>query len=495
MQVYTYAKFGYEGELVLVEVDIRKGIPAVGIVGLADEQVKESRERMRAAISNSGYEMPVGRTLITLSPADTRKQSPVDLAMALAVLDTNSKFSDLDKILVLGELELSGNVRPVRGVHAALQMAKEYGINYAVIPEACETVDGINIAKVRSLSDAVNKISNKEFKYFEYSTSDNNTVTFTAADYSMDDADGKEFTKYALMVAVAGRHNILITGAPGCGKTMLSQRVPCITPNLTKEESMSTTRIWSLAGLMKPNSDLLTARPFRMPHQTVSIEGMCGGGPNCNPGEISLAHNGTLFLDEAAEFRSSVLQMLRVPLEGNCIALSRAGRCTIYPADFQLIMNANPCPCGNFGSPNKICLCSARSIEMYWKKFLSPLLSRVAIKFHMENVDDSIITDDMSEKSMMNMIENAYNIQRTREVFNDDLSPNRLTVLFNPDKEVMNKFNRDFETLSPRNVSHVMRLSITIANLHNRAKVEESDIKMALALNNSRFISDFEEMM
>ena len=382
MTIYSYSPFGYEGALVSIEVDLRRGIPATDIVGLADSCVKEERERVQAAIRNSGLEYPSERVLISLSPADLRKEGGgFDLPIALGILQKN--FTE--NVLVMGELELSGNVRAVRGVHAACATALASGIQYAIVPsenltEALET--GIKAFGCDTLEYAYllpdDLPTRKVASVNEY----DETITFRKPD-AESKIEMTEKEMLALVVAAAGRFNMMFFGSPGCGKTILMQYMQYLTPSLTEEESKSVRRVMSLAGLPVRDGNR-TYPPFRMPHQTASIEGICGGGPNCRPGEITLAHNGVLFLDEAAEFRSSVLQMLRVPLENKSITLSRAGRSTTYPANFQLLMALNPCPCGNYGSSQKICLCSAKSVEQYWRKLGGPLLDRVPIRLHID---------------------------------------------------------------------------------------------------------------
>ena len=286
-----------------------------------------------------------------------------------------------------------------------------------------------------------------------------NEVKFT--DYEKPSFDLKGYSKAvrAISIAVAGKLNILAYSAPGCGKTMLIQSlIPYLTPCLTVEELESVKRLYALAG-MEYNTD---NAPFRIPHQTASIEGMCGGGPNIRPGEISLAHNGTLFLDEAAEFRTSVLQMLRVPLESHSITLSRAGRSTIFPANFQLAMAVNPCPCGNYGEMKNICLCSAKSVEMYWKKFSEPLLDRIQIKIHVEK--DESETESVSLEKLREQVANAYRIQRKA-----------------------GKFNRDLAFSGDRRKTNIEKVALTIANMDNREFAEQCDIDEAEELVKNPF--------
>ena len=380
--IYSFSPFGYDGSIVSVEVDLRHGIPATDIVGISDGAVKETRERVQSAIRNSGLEYPSERVLIALSPADLKKErNGFDLSIALGILQ--KQFTE--DVLVMGELELSGCIRPVRGVNAACSTALSSGIQYAIVPtanlgEALAT--GIKAIGCDTLSEAFNLPEELSTRKIASVGGYDETISFREPDEKLS-IKMTEKEMLALVVGASGRFNMMFFGSPGCGKTMLMQYMQYLTPSLTEEESKSVKRIYFLAGYGNKDENKIYP-PFRTPHQTATIEGICGGGPNCRPGEISLAHNGVLFLDEAAEFRSSVLQMLRVPLENKTITLSRAGRCTTYPANFQLLLALNPCPCGNYGSKDKICLCSAKSVELYWKKLCGPLLDRVSIRLHID---------------------------------------------------------------------------------------------------------------
>lgn len=384
MAIYSYSNFGYKGCLITIEVDLRSGIPATDIVGISDGAVKETRERVQIAIRNSGLDYPSERVLISLSPADLKKEGTgFDLSIALGVLQ--KQFTE--DVLVMGELGLSGCIRPVRGVHAACSTALTSGIQYAIVPsknlsEALET--GIKAIGCDTLSEAFNLPEELSTRKIASVGGYDETISFREPDSEYKDKiEMTEKEMLALVVGASGRFNMMFFGSPGCGKAILMQYMQYLTPSLTEEESEYVKRIYSLAGYGSKNENKVYP-PFRMPHQTASLEGICGGGPNCRPGEITLAHNGVLFLDEAAEFRSSVLQMLRVPLENKTITLSRAGRCTTYPANFQLLLALNPCPCGNYGSKDKICLCSAKSVELYWKKLSGPLLDRIPIRLHID---------------------------------------------------------------------------------------------------------------
>ena len=501
--IYSFQRFGYEGSLVNIEVDIRPGIPAVDIVGLCDSSVSESRERVRAAVLNSGFEFPSERVLVSLSPADIRKEgADHDLAVALAVLAAKDDFprSQDTPVLAIGGLELSGNITPARGTYAALTTAKAYGIKYAIVAKDCEVreIDGLAVIRVENLKEAYDKLcSLEEYEVYEApEDSEEIKITFTDSEEdSLDtineirgeDAEVVAGMKYAMAVAAAGRHNIIAIGGPGCGKTMLMQRLSEITPNfVTEENAYATTRIWSLAGLLKPNTGVLKQRPFRMPHQTASIEGICGGATDCRPGEISLAHGGTLFLDEAAEFRSSVLQMLRVPLENHTITLSRAGRSTVYLADFQLAMATNPCPCGNYGSKTKICLCSLKSIDQYWKKFSAPLLDRVDIRYFFGGDYKLPTSVDLSLEGIRAMVKKAWEIQYRRQgKLNRDLVPEEILKYVPLSKDVSTMLDK--ATLrygfSPRAIRSIMLLSRTVADMNGFKDIDTACMSVALELH------------
>lgn len=499
--IYSYQRFGYEGCLVNVEVDLRRGIPAVDIVGMCDSAA-ETREHVRAAVSNSGFEFPPERVLISLSPADIKKDgADHDLAIALAILAAKDDFSRSQDtpVLVLGELKLSGLVAPARGTYAALTTAKAQGIKYAIVAKDCEVkeVDGIAIIRVENLKEAYDKLcSLEEYEVYEAPAgSEEVKITFTNEETSLDtineirgeNAEVIAGMKYAMAVAAAGRHNIIAIGSPGCGKTILLHHLPEITPNfVTEEDAATTTRVWSLSGLLRPNMGVLKPRPFRVPHQTASIEGICGGGPDCRPGEISLAHGGTLFLDEAAEFRSSVLQMLRVPLESHQITLCRAGRSTVYPADFQLAIATNPCPCGNYGSKTKICLCSLKSIDQYWKKFSAPLLDRVDIRYFFGGDYKLPTSVDLSLEGIRAMVKRAWEAQLKRQgKLNSKLTPEEILkyVPLNDDVRTM----LDKATLrygfSPRAVRSTMLLARTIADMNGFENIDTACMSVALELH------------
>lgn len=518
MQIYSFSPFGYEGSLVTVEVDLRRGIPAIDLVGLADGAVKEARERMQAAIRNSGFDFPPERVLISLSPADLKKEGAgFDLPIALGVLhaqdqiknENSENTKDDSPILIMGELELSGNIRPVRGVHAATSTAASAGIMKCIVPlsnaEEAREVTGMAVFGANNLQEAFAALSNPELfttqkKHTGADDEENHPeceesygVLFAKNTDQLEfgDIKGQQKLVRALQIAAAGGHNLIAVGAPGCGKTMSMQKFPGILPALTREEAQSVTRIMSIAGLLSAKQSLIRIPPFRMPHQTASIEGICGGGPNCRPGEISLAHNGVLFLDEAAEFRSSVLQMLRVPLESGQITISRAGRSTVFPANFQLLIASNPCPCGNFGSETKLCLCSARSIELYWKKFSAPLLDRIDLRVNIQNEDN---TDEKNKTTLelREEIARAVLTQRKRQgKKNAALTPGEIAEICKLSEETRSVLDDEVRhwNYSPRAISSCLKTARTIADMSGSAAIQVAHIKEALDFR--RPLNDF----
>lgn len=496
MSIYSFSPFGYEGSLVCVEVDLRRGIPAVDIVGLADSAVKESRERVQCAIRNSGIQFPAEHVLISLSPADLKKDGAgFDLPLAIAIIKEQYHLNIDESIFTMGELELGGNTRPVRAMEAGLSTAMGAGIKYAIMPYGVDKKaipQGMHVRFVKNLNEVyytLQEASEGNFRDFNEETeikSLNDEIRFTDVDEEwgtpLDSIEGMNGLKWAMAVAAAGRHNLMAWGAPGCGKTMTLQCMPQLLPRLTASEIQSVQRIYSIAGLLSPNKDVPVERPFRMPHQTASIEGICGGGPNCRPGEITLAHNGVLFLDEAAEFRTSALQMLRVPLENHTITLSRAGRTTVYPANFQLVMAVNPCPCGNYGNKEKICLCSAKSVELYWNKFSGPLLDRVDIRFSCDEEDN---TPPLSLEILRSAIKGAWEKQLKRQgKLNAELGPEEIEQYIKLDKlaeQTLTRYASENE-LSPRAVASLKKLARTIEDMA-LGNEEVCDVSMNRAIS------------
>ncbi|MGN0729915.1 YifB family Mg chelatase-like AAA ATPase [Treponema sp.] len=510
MRIFCFSPFGYEGNLVTVEVDLRRGIPAVDIVGLADNAVKESRERMKSAIVNSGFSFPPERVLISLSPADVKKEGAgFDLAIALAVLSAKEQSENgadnfhTEPILVMGELELNGSIRPVKAIHAAAATAYAGGIRYSIVPAAnadeAREIQTMKIFGAENLTEALHALNHLE--YFSDSKSlsscnekngvpagsvEINGILFPPEEFDFSQVRGQKKLLRGLQIAAAGGHNLLAFGPPGCGKTLSLQHFPSLVPLLTKEESQSTTRIYSIAGILQAGTNGIRKAPFRQPHQTSSIEGMCGGGVHCSPGEISLAHNGALFLDEAAEFKTSVLQILRVPLETGTIMLSRAGRTTIFPSNFQLLVSMNPCPCGNYGSKEKMCLCSSRSVELYWRKLSAPLLDRIDLSIQVEKsaAIKSEFEEQTSTSELRKEIAAAVKIQRKRGKKNSRLNPAELKEFCQLEpgaKKILNEATGT-EEFSARAVSSCIKIARTIADMKEENQIGKESMEEAVQL-------------
>jgi len=424
-KVKSIAVFGIEAYLLDVEVYVTGGdMPYTVIVGLPDTAVKESRDRVKAALNNSGYKFPGKCYTINLAPADRKKEGPVfELPIAIGVLIATDQVEipDIQSYLIVGELSLDGKIRPVKGCLSMAYQCRELGIKKFLVPvenaPEAAVIDGIDVIPVETLADTVG-ILTQSITATPYRVNQDELFRGYSS-YEVDYADvkGQEHAKRALTVAVAGNHHVIMVGPPGAGKTMLAQRIPTIMPPLTIEEALVTTKVYSVVGLLPPKQSLITARPFRSPHHTISTAGLIGGGSFPRPGEISLSHNGVLFLDELPEFDRKTLEVLRQPLETGSVTISRATASVTYPSNFMLVCALNPCPCGYHTDKQKICRCTPFQIQNYLSKVSGPLLDRMDIQIEVPAVRYSdLISERESQSSdtVRKKVTTARSIQKDR---------------------------------------------------------------------------------
>ncbi len=495
VKVNTGAVCGLEGKIVIVEADFSNGLPAFDVVGLPDATVREAKERVRAAVKNSEFEFPAKRAVVNLAPADLKKEgTQFDLPIAIAVLaGTGQIKAALDEYIFIGELGLSGELRPVSGVLSLVSCAAECGFKKAVVPmenvEEATLSGGIEILGARCLADVYSHLIGE--KEIQPSICDIEKLFSDASKYDIDFSDvrGQSALRRGCELCVSGGHNLLLIGTPGSGKSMIAQRIPTILPDMSLEEAIEVTKIYSVAGELENGVNLIAKRPFRTPHHSASAVSIVGGGSKARPGEISLAHNGVLFLDEFPEYRKDVIESMRQPLEDKKITVTRAAASYTYPCNAMLVVALNPCKCGYYGDSSGRCRCSETEVRRYLSKISGPMLDRIDIHLEASPVKYADLKAMRGESSaeIKKRVNKAREIQKERYK-NEAISCNAqlsgaLIEKYCPigeEESQMLKNAFDSLGLTARAYSRILKVARTIADCDGRENINTMDIAEAI---------------